>query len=220
MAGRGGVGPARRVALVAGAVPLAVMGWRLWSGVYEPDPIAALADESGEWTLRLLLATLAMRPLRRWAGWRWPLAVRRTLGLWTFALATLHLGVYAGLDQYGVWSDIPRDVAERPFVAVGLVAWLLLLPLAVTSTRGWMRRLGGRWQALHRLVYAVAALAVLHQWWIVAPKADLTRPLAYAGVFVLLMALRLPLPARAGRLRAGMGQGVRVTEADPPPLDR
>jgi len=194
-----GVRVARGAALAAGALPLVLMGWRTWTGAYEPDPIAALADESGEWALRLLLATLAMRPLRRLMGWRWPLAVRRRLGLWAFVHASLHLGVYLGLDQYGIWAEIPRDIAERPFVAVGLAAWLLLVPLAVTSTRGWMRRLGRRWQALHRLVYLVAALGLLHQWWIVAPKADLTRPLAYLAIFVLLMALRLPSPARAGR---------------------
>ncbi len=192
---------ARRAAFAAGALPLALVGWRLWQGAYEPDPIAALADETGEWALRVLLATLAMRPLRRLTGWRWPLAVRRTLGLWAFAWASLHLGVYAGLDQYGIWAEIPRDVLERPFVLAGFAGWLLLVPLAVTSTRGWMRRLGARWQRLHRLVYAVAALALLHQWWIVAPKADLTRPLAYLAAFLFLMALRLPAARVAARLR-------------------
>lgn len=164
------------------------------------DPVAVLTHRSGDWALRFLLACLAMTPLRRLTGSGIWIAWRRMLGLHAFAWACLHLGVYLVLDLQGWWSQIFADIARRPFITVGFSAWLLLLPLALTSTRAAMRRLGRHWARLHRLVYLAALLAVLHYLWLV--KADLREPLQYAAILAALLLLRLRLrrrfSARAG----------------------
>jgi methionine sulfoxide reductase heme-binding subunit len=129
-------------------------------------------------------------PLRRLGDWPVLLRYRRALGLWAFAYACIHLTIYLALDLGGYWAQILDDIVERPFITAGFFAWLLLLPLAATSTRAMIRRLGHGWQRLHRLVYPAAALAVLHLLWLV--KADLSEPLIYAAVLALLLALRLP----------------------------
>lgn len=154
------------------------------------DPVAALTHATGDWALRLLLLTLAITPLRRLTGWSWPIRYRRMLGLHAFAYACTHFAIYLVLDLGGYWSQIFDDIAKRPFITVGFLAWLCLLPLAATSTRAAMRRLGPHWGRLHRLVYVIALLAVLHFLWLV--KADLREPLIYAGILAALLAARLP----------------------------
>jgi sulfoxide reductase heme-binding subunit YedZ len=154
------------------------------------DPVAALTHATGDWALRLLLLTLAITPLRRLTGWSWPIRYRRMLGLHAFAYACTHFAIYLVLDLGGYWAQIFDDIAKRPFITVGFLAWLGLLPLAATSTRAAMRRLGHRWGRLHRLVYAIAILAVLHFLWLV--KADLREPLIYAGILAALLVARLP----------------------------
>lgn len=163
------------------------------------NPIEAATHWTGLWALRLLLAALAVTPLRRLFGWHALVVHRRTLGLASFAYATAHLAIWAILDLGLDVRAILEDVGERPYVTVGLSAYLLLVPLAITSTRGWMRRLGRRWIRLHRLAYVAAGLAILHYGWLV--KLDLRPPLAYATVLALLLAARGPLPRlrRAGR---------------------
>ncbi|HDP89418.1 MAG TPA: sulfoxide reductase heme-binding subunit YedZ [Thioalkalivibrio sp.] len=158
------------------------------------NPVEAVTHRTGDWTLRLLLATLALTPLRRLSGWSWPSRVRRMVGLFVFFYACLHLATYLWLDQFFDWGAIVVDVGERPFITVGMLAFLGLLPLAVTSNRAMQRRLGRRWKALHRLVYPVAILGVLHFWWLV--KADVREPLVYALILATLLGYRL-----AGRLR-------------------
>nr|WP_245559048.1 protein-methionine-sulfoxide reductase heme-binding subunit MsrQ [Arenimonas oryziterrae] len=153
------------------------------------DPVAELTHRSGDWALRGLLACLAMTPLRRLSGQSWPIRFRRLLGLYAFFYASLHLAVYVVLDLNGFWSQILTDLVKRPFITVGFTAWLLLLPLAITSTQGWMRRLGRRWGQLHRAVYVAGVLAVLHFFWLV--KADLREPLMYAAILAVLLGLRL-----------------------------
>lgn len=153
------------------------------------DPVAALTHATGDWALRLLLLSLAMTPLRRLLGQPWPIRFRRLVGLYAFFYACLHLAIYLVLDLGGYWTQIFDDIVKRPYITVGFSAWLLLLPLALTSTRGWMRRLGRRWSQLHRLVYVAGVLAVLHFLWLV--KSDLREPLVYAGVLALLLGLRL-----------------------------
>ena len=171
------------------------------------DPVAAIEHTLGLWALRLLLVTLAVTPLRQLLGQPLLLRFRRMLGLWTFAYASLHFSAWLVLDLRGWWALVPVEIAERPYITVGFAAWLLLLPLALTSTRGWMRRLGRNWGRLHRLVYAVAVLAVLHFWWVV--KADVREPLLYAAILAALLGWRLawrrrraatapPAPASAG----------------------
>lgn len=153
------------------------------------DPVAALTHATGEWALRLLLLGLALTPLRRLTGQAWPIRFRRLVGLYAFFYACLHLAVFLVFDLGQYWTQIFEDIVKRPYITVGFAAWLLLVPLAFTSTRGWMRRLGRRWTQLHRLVYAVGVLAVLHFLWLV--KSDLREPLVYAGILAALLGTRL-----------------------------
>lgn len=170
------------------ALPAALWAWRIDQGRLGADPVAELTHASGEWALYFLLASLAMTPLRRFSGWRWPIGYRRMLGLWALCYASLHLAVYVVLDLGFFWEQILDDVLDRPFITVGFLAFLLLLPLAATSTRAAMRRLGRRWGQLHRLVYLIGILAVLHVWWLT--KADLREPALYAGILALLLLAR------------------------------
>lgn len=154
------------------------------------NPIEHITRATGDWTLRLLLLTLAVTPLRQLTGWHWLVRLRRTLGLYAFFYGSLHLGTYVWLDQFFDWPGIVADIVKRPFVTLGFAAFVLMLPLAITSTNGMIRRLGGRsWQRLHRAVYAVGVLGVAHYWWLV--KKDLTEPITYAFVLATLFALRL-----------------------------
>ncbi|QKT05082.1 sulfoxide reductase heme-binding subunit YedZ [Ectothiorhodospiraceae bacterium 2226] len=178
-------------------LPLAWLTLQALTGALSANPIEDITHRTGDWTLRFLLITLAATPLRRLLGWSWPLRVRRMLGLFAFFYATLHLLTYLWLDQFFGWEEIVFDVLERPFITVGMVAYLLLLPLALTSTDRVMRRLGGRtWKRLHRLAYVVPALGVLHFLW--AVKADRLEPLVYGGVLLVLLALRV-WPVRGKR---------------------
>lgn len=169
--------------------PALLLGAEVAFGTVGADPVEALQLTTGIWALRLLALTLLVTPLRRLTGWNVLARYRRMLGLFTFFYATLHLLVYLVIDQ-GLWVDgIVEDVFERPYITLGMLGWLLLLPLAVTSTAGWVRRLGGRrWQRLHRLVYVVAVAGVLH--YLLSVKKDLTLPLIYLGVFAVLLAAR------------------------------
>lgn len=136
-----------------------------------------------------------MTPARRWLGWSWLAPLRRTLGLATFAWVCLHLLTWVVLDQFFDWRAMLDDVAERRFITMGFTAFLCLLPLAVTSTRGWQRRLGRRWSKLHRLVYVAGACAVVHHLWLV--KADLLAPLVHGGILVGLLLMRAVRPGSA-----------------------
>ncbi|MEW9899514.1 protein-methionine-sulfoxide reductase heme-binding subunit MsrQ [Chitinivorax sp. PXF-14] len=162
------------------------------------NPIEFITRSTGTWTLVGLLLTLAITPLRRLTGMNWLLRLRRMLGLYAFFYACLHLTTYLWLDQFFDVAAILKDIAKRPFITVGFSAWLLLLPLAVTSTNAMMKRLGRRWGLLHRAVYLIAPLAVVHYWWLV--KKDVTQPALYAAVLVVLLGYRLWCWARA-RLR-------------------
>jgi methionine sulfoxide reductase heme-binding subunit len=153
------------------------------------NPVEFVIRSNGTWTLTFLLITLSITPLRQWTGMNWLLALRRMLGLYTFFYAVLHFLSYVWLDQWFDWNAIVKDVAKHRYVLVGFTAFLCLIPLAVTSTNAMMRRLGKRWQALHRLVYFIAMLGVVHYWWLV--KKDLTLPLIYGVVLLLLLGYRL-----------------------------
>jgi methionine sulfoxide reductase heme-binding subunit len=185
------------VAVWVGALlPLALLVYDTLTDGLGAEPIETLTHRTGWWGLTLLLATLAVTPVRRLTGWNRIIGVRRLLGLWAFAYVVLHFAIYL-VDQELVLVYITEDVLERPYITVGFAAFLLLIPLAVTSTRGMIRRLGGRrWQLLHRLVYLAAALGVLHFLWLV--KADVREPLVFGGVLLVLLLLRLPLPRRRG----------------------
>jgi sulfoxide reductase heme-binding subunit YedZ len=183
---------ARRIAHLAlialGLLPLAALAFGAARGALGANPVEAITHETGQWALRLLLATLAITPLRRLSGWAFVAPWRRSLGLLAFGYAALHFATFLALDLGLDLSALGEEVAERPYVTLGFTAFALLTPLAVTSTRGWQRRLGRRWLALHRLVYLAAGCAVLHFLWLV--KADLAEPLAYAAVLAALLAAR------------------------------
>jgi len=155
------------------------------------NPIEFITRSTGTWTLVGLLVTLSVTPLRRLTGRADLIRYRRMLGLFTFFYASLHFVTYIWLDQFFDPAAIARDIVKRPFITVGFTAFVLLIPLAATSTRAMMRRLGRRWQLLHRLIYLIAVLGVIHYLWLV--KKDLTEPLIYGGVLILLLGLRLPL---------------------------
>jgi sulfoxide reductase heme-binding subunit YedZ len=175
-------------------LPLTWLVFALATDRLGANPIEVLTRDTGEWALRLLLITLCMTPLRRFMGWSWPLRIRRMLGLFAFFYACVHLTTYLWLDQFFDWSGIWGDILKRPFITVGMLSFALLLPLAVTSNRFMIRRLGRNWARLHRLVYIIPALVVLHFWWLV--KADVREPLIYALLFLFLMLLRWRPPVR------------------------
>jgi sulfoxide reductase heme-binding subunit YedZ len=154
------------------------------------NPIAEVLNRLGFWTLTFLALSLAPTPLQRWAGLAWPLRLRRLLGVTAFSYAALHFSWYLGVDQFFDLDAVGADVVKRPFITIGFAALLLLLPLAVTSTDGWVRRLGfARWKALHRLAYVAALLGVVHFLWRV--KADRLKPTLFAVAVVTLLLLRL-----------------------------
>jgi len=175
---------------VVGLAPLFWTAVRFFSDGLGANPVETLLLYQGRAALILLLLTLTVTPVRRFTGWNRVIKARRPLGLFSFFYASLHLAIYLGLDQGLAWGFILEDIVERPYITVGFGAFLLLTPLAVTSTKGWIRRLGKRWQRLHRLVYPAAGLAVLHFYWKV--KADTLWPLVAAAVLAALLLVRLP----------------------------
>ncbi len=176
--------------LIGALVPLALLATAALRGRLGADPVAIALNQLGLLALILLLASLAMTPIRILFGVSWPGRLRRTLGLLAFFYASLHVLVYVVVDQQIVLGAILEDIAERPFITVGFAAYVLLVPLALTSTQGMVRRLGGRrWRMLHRLVYLAAILALFHFVWRV--KSDLTQPIAYAAVLLFLFAIRI-----------------------------
>lgn len=154
------------------------------------NPVEFITRSTGTWTLTGLLVTLSVTPLRRLTGRADLIRYRRMLGLFTFFYACLHFVTYVWLDQFFDPVAIARDIIKRPFITVGFTAFVLLIPLAATSTHAMMRRLGRRWQQLHRLIYPIALLGVIHFLWLV--KKDLTEPMFYGAVLILLLAMRLP----------------------------
>lgn len=171
-------------------VPLALLVRNALTNNLGANPIAEITAQTGIWTLRFLLLTLAITPLRRLMGWNRLIQWRRMLGLMAFFYGGLHFVTYIWLDQFFVLQDILIDVMERPFITVGFVSFVLLIPLAITSTTKMIRRLGGRWwQRLHRLIYVIAVGSILHYWWLV--KADIREPLIYGSVLGVLLAFRL-----------------------------
>lgn len=188
--------------------PLAILAWQFWdvfrtgSDALGADPVAEVEHRLGLWALRFLILVLAITPLRQLTGKPALLQFRRMLGLYAFAYATLHFAAYLGLDLRGYWTQIFEEIAKRPYITVGFAAWLLLVPLAITSTRGWMRRLGRRWGQLHKLVYAIGVFAVLHFWWLV--KSDIREPALYAGLLAVLLGWRLLRRLRRPTPSAGL----------------
>lgn len=174
---------------VIALLPLARLIWLGLTDSLGANPVEFVLRSLGTWTLVCLLVTLSVTPIRLIFGIKWLVPLRRMMGLFTFFYVCLHLLAYAGLDQWFDWRAIVHDIAKHPYVLVGFAAFLLMIPLAVTSNQAMIRRLRQRWQTLHRLVYLIAILGVTHYWWLV--KKDVTEPLIYAMVLFFLLAVRL-----------------------------
>ena len=170
-------------------LPLALLFRNFYLDELGANPFEVLTRSTGEWTLRFLLLTLAMTPLRRLTGAAWPLRFRRMLGLFTFFYVCAHLLTYLWLDHFFDWEEIIVDIVKRPFITLGMLAFILLLPLAFTSNKKMMKRLGQRWKSLHKLIYVIAILGVLH--FLLLVKADLREPIIYAFVLATLFVVRL-----------------------------
>jgi len=172
--------------------PLARLAWLRFHDGLGANPIEFITHSTGTWTLVFLLITLSVTPLRRLTGRNDLIRYRRMLGLFAFFYACLHFTTYIWLDQFFDWSAIVKDVIKRPFITVGFASFVLLIPLAATSTHAMQRRLKRRWQQLHRLVYLIAIGGVAHYWWLV--KKDITQPALYALALALLLGFRLAYP--------------------------
>jgi sulfoxide reductase heme-binding subunit YedZ len=193
---------ARAVLFVVCLLPLARLALGEASHTLGANTVEVITRSTGTWTLGFLLITLGVTPLRKLTGWNWLPGLRRMFGLFAFFYAALHFTTYFWLDHSFDLSAIFKDVVKRPFISVGFASFLLLIPLAATSTDAMLKRLGARnWRRLHRAIYLVAAGGVVHFWWLV--KYDITEPVVYADVLVVLLGARLLIVVRARRRRAG-----------------
>ena len=170
-------------------VPLGWLGWRAYNGNLTANPIEFITHFTGDWAIRFLVISLAVTPLRRTLGQPDLIRFRRMLGLFAFFYATLHFSTWLVLDKFFDWPEILRDFTKRRFIIMGLLAFSSMVPLAITSTKGWIRRLGKRWQLLHRLVYLSAIAAVVHYWWLV--KSDIREPALYGAIVAIELVYRL-----------------------------
>lgn len=178
------------VVFTACLVPLAWLVWQALFGYLGVNPIETVNRYLGDWALRFVLIALAVTPLRKITGWAQLARLRRMLGLFAFFYVCLHLSSYLGLDLFFDWQALAKDVVKRRYITLGMVAFLMLVPLAVTSTDAMIRRLGGRrWRMLHKMVYAVGILGVVHYWMMV--KADIRQPMMYAAVLAVLLGYRI-----------------------------
>jgi len=182
-------------------VPLGWLGWRAWNQDLSANPIEFITHFTGDWTLRFLVITLAVTPLRKLLALPDLIKFRRMLGLFAFFYGCLHFTTYIWLDKFFDVPEMLHDVAKRPFITAGFTAFVLMIPLALTSTTGWIRRLGGkRWQRLHRLIYISAVAGVVHYYWLV--KSAVTRPVFYGVLVALALLIRAAYWAAGKRSRA------------------
>ncbi|SFD87563.1 sulfite oxidase heme-binding subunit YedZ [Massilia yuzhufengensis] len=176
---------------VLALLPFLRMAWLVAQGV-PVEPLEFLTRGTGDWTLYMLCITLAVTPLRRLTGWNWVIKLRRMLGLFAFFYAFLHFVTFFWFDHFFDIAEMLKDVVKRPFITVGFIAFVLLIPLAATSTNAMIRRLGAkRWQWLHRLIYIIAPLGILHFWWMKAGKNDFQEPIIFGSIVALLLGLRV-----------------------------
>jgi len=174
---------------LAALVPLALLGWKGYQQMLGANPIEVITHSTGDWTLIFLMLTLSITPLRKLTGQAWLIRFRRMLGLFAFFYASLHFTTYIFLDKFFDVHEMVKDIVKRKFITIGFTGFVLLIPLAATSTAGMIRRLGKRWQMLHRLIYVSGIAGVIHYWWLV--KADVRKPQYYAIVLILLLGYRL-----------------------------
>ncbi|BFG74834.1 protein-methionine-sulfoxide reductase heme-binding subunit MsrQ [Paraburkholderia terrae] len=188
--------PAKIAVFVAALYPLARLVLLGFTGGLGANPIEFITRSTGLWTLVFICITLAVTPLRKLTGWNALLRFRRMLGLFAFFYAALHFTTYFWFDKWFDIAAIVKDIGKRPFITVGFAAFVLLLPLAVTSPKAMVRKLGRRWQTLHRAIYPIAALAILHFWWMKAGKHDLILPKIYGAIVIALLGWRVLVWAR------------------------
>src|SRR5689334_4401723 len=181
--------------------PIGWMGWRAWNQDLTANPIEYITHYTGDWTLRFLVFTLAITPLRKLLGIPDLIKFRRMIGLYAFFYGTLHFTTYIWLDKFFDLGEMLHDVAKRPFITAGFLAFVCMIPLAITSTKGWIRRMGGkRWQALHRLVYLAGIAGAVHYYWLV--KSAITRPVFYMSLVALALGIRVVYWALSKRSHA------------------
>lgn len=188
----------RQLSVIKGVVfllallPLCRLVWGGVVGQLGANPLEFITWNTGDWTLYFICMTLAVTPLRRLSGWNWLVRLRRMIGLFAFFYATLHFTTFFWFDHFFDVQEMLKDVAKRPFILVGFTAFVLLIPLAVTSTNGMVKRLGAkRWQWLHRLIYVIAALGILHFWWMRAGKHNFEEPIIFGTIVAVLLLLRV-----------------------------
>jgi methionine sulfoxide reductase heme-binding subunit len=174
---------------LAALIPVARLAWKGYQQMLGANPIEVITRATGDWTLIFLMLTLSITPLRKLTGQPWLIRFRRMLGLFAFFYACLHFTTYIWLDKFFDLNEMLKDVGKRKFITIGFTAFVLLIPLALTSTKGMIRRLGKRWQKLHRLIYISGIAGVVHYWWLV--KADIRKPQFYAILLTLLLGYRL-----------------------------
>jgi sulfoxide reductase heme-binding subunit YedZ len=194
----------KAIAFIACLAPLGSLGLDAYTDSLGANPIEVITRSTGTWTLTCLLITLSVTPLRKISGWNGLIKFRRMFGLFAFFYACLHFTTYIWLDQFFDLHEIVKDVAKRPFITVGFASFASLIPLAITSTSGMIRRLGKRWQQLHRAVYFIAIGGVIHFLWLV--KADITRPLLYGAILAALLSLRFCFKQQPRLLTALIGK--------------
>src|SRR5882762_10154097 len=170
-------------------VPLERLVWKFFHDGLGANPVEVITHSTGDWTMILILTTLSITPLRKLTKRYWLIGVRRMIGLFAFLYGCLHFTTYIWLDKFFNVHEMIKDVYKRPFITAGFTAFVLMIPLALTSTKGWIRRLGKNWQRLHRLIYVTAIAGVVHYIWLV--KADLRKPLQYGSVLVVLLSYRI-----------------------------
>lgn len=170
-------------------LPLSYYAWGIWQDELGANPLEAIIRGLGDWGLRILLLSLLISPLRRLLNWGKLLRLRRMLGLYAYFYIILHLFSYLWFDQFFDWQEIWLDIVERPFITIGMLAVILLTPLAITSTNGMIRRMGKNWVRLHKLIYPISIIAIIHFWWMV--KLDISEPIIYAIVLTILLGERL-----------------------------
>lgn len=202
------------IVFAAALVPFAFLVWRAFNGNLTADPLTKVTNDTGIWTLRFVVFTLALTPVRRLTGWNAIVRFRRMIGLFAFFYGSLHFLTYLVGDRFAsldfpdgfvalstvrnLLASIWEDIAKRPYITVGFIAFVSMIPLALTSTKGWIRRLGGRnWQWIHRLVYLTGIAGVTHYWWRV--KADTSNPAVYALIVALLLGFRLALSLKKSK---------------------
>lgn len=183
------------IAFLLGLAPAGYLGWRFYQQDLTANPLEYITHFTGDWAIRLIALTLAITPLRKLLRTPDLIRFRRMVGLFAFFYASLHFLAYLWLDRLFDFQDLAKDIAKRPFITAGFLGFVLMLPLAVTSTAGWIRRMGGRrWQQLHRLIYLAAIAAVVHYYWLV--KSDVRDPLLYAAIIGILLIYRIAVWAR------------------------